>query len=81
MTTVSLILAHDLHARPVAAFSSAATASGATVLLGRPGAEPINADNMLQLMSADFHAGERVELTVDGPHTVLAQLTAMLMPE
>lgn len=78
MTAVEVVLGHDLHARPVAAFSSAVTASGVHVTLTRTDDKPLDAGNMLLLMSAGLRAGERVTLTVTNAPDVLIALRSML---
>lgn len=81
MTSVRLTLGHDMHARPVASFCSTAHAAGVRVTLARIGDVAVDADDMLRLMAAGLRAGEQVELTVDGPASVLMALRGLLLVE
>ena len=69
-----------LHARPAAVFVKAAASTGLDVTIGRPGAEPVAADSMLEVMTLGAGHGDEVVLTAEGDDAdrALADLVALL---
>jgi phosphocarrier protein HPr len=55
-----------LHARPAAAFTRAAAASGVPVRLQVGGAEPVDASSMLAVMTLGVGHGQEVVLSAEG---------------
>lgn len=53
-----------LHARPAAVFVRAVTESGLPVTIRKKGIPPVDARSLLEVMTADFHHGCEVELSV-----------------
>lgn len=78
--TVAIASSVGLHARPAAIFVAAASESGLDVMIGRPGAEPVDATSILGVMTLGAKHGEEVELTAEGADadTVLDSLVALL---
>ncbi|WP_040165491.1 HPr family phosphocarrier protein [Microbacterium gorillae] len=66
MTTVSVTLGADLHARPAAAIADRALAGPTPVSLATP-TGTIDAASVLALMAADLHAGDDVTITAADP--------------
>jgi len=69
-----------LHARPAALFTQAAAATGRTVLIGRPGGEPVEASSILMVMSLGLGCGEEVVLSSPEPEAeaALDELAALV---
>lgn len=78
--TVTVKSSHGLHARPAALFTQAAAASGATVTIQKPGADPVDAASILGVLSQGIHQGDEVTLTVTGENeeAVLEELVTLL---
>lgn len=76
MVVKRIRLRKALHARPAALFVRAAIDSGAFVMLGRPGAAPVDARSIVSVLGLDIRAGEEVELSA--PEAVLGRLVAVL---
>jgi phosphocarrier protein HPr len=62
-----------LHARPAAVFVRAVTETGLPVIIRKAGIEGVDARSLLEVMTADFHHGCEVELSiseasVNAPH-------------
>ncbi|MBN8882824.1 phosphocarrier protein [Salana multivorans] len=77
--TVVVGSSSGLHARPAALVSQAAAAAApATVLIGRPGEDGVDASSVLLLMSLGIAAGEEVVLASDDDAALdrLAELVA-----
>lgn len=55
-----------LHARPAATVAEAAGRQSVPVLIGKPGAKPVNAASVLALMSLGAKSGESVVISADG---------------
>jgi phosphocarrier protein HPr len=53
-----------LHARPAAVFVRAVTETGLPVTIAKAGVPHVDARSLLQVMTADFHQGCEVELSV-----------------
>ncbi|MFB8371817.1 HPr family phosphocarrier protein [Pseudarthrobacter sp. NPDC055928] len=71
-----------LHARPAAVFVRAVTDTGLPVTIRKAGIESVDARSLLEVMTADFHHGCEVELSinesaVDAPHGLLAADAAL----
>lgn len=62
--TATVAASVGLHARPAAAFVRAVNKTGLPITLSRPGAAPVDARSLLSVMTADFHHGAEVEITV-----------------
>jgi len=69
-----------LHARPAAAFTRAAAASGVPVRLRVDGRDPVDAASMLAVMTLGVQHGQQVELSAEGEgcDEVLDRLSALL---
>ncbi|HZG90267.1 MAG TPA: HPr family phosphocarrier protein [Pseudonocardia sp.] len=69
-----------LHARPAAAFTRAAAASGIPVRLAVPGRPPVDAASMLAVMTLGVGHGQQVVLSAEGERSeqVLDELAALL---
>jgi phosphocarrier protein len=65
-TTVTIAAAVGLHARPAAQFVQAVKATGLDVTIAKPGAQPVNAASVLQVMALGAKHGDPVELTATG---------------
>lgn len=61
--TVTVGSASGLHARPASVFTKAATQSGLRVLIGRPGAEQVDATSILSVMGLGVNQGDEVVLS------------------
>ncbi|WP_265444878.1 HPr family phosphocarrier protein [Flexivirga meconopsidis] len=64
--SVEIASAVGLHARPAALFVQAATATGDTVTIGRPGDEAVDGTSILAVMGLGAKHGEMVEVSVQG---------------
>jgi phosphocarrier protein len=53
-----------LHARPAAAFVRAVTDTGLPVTIRKEGIQGVDARSLLEVMTADFHHGCEVELSI-----------------
>ena len=53
-----------LHARPAAVFVRAVTDTGLPVVIRKAGIEGVDARSLLEVMTADFHHGCEVELSI-----------------
>lgn len=53
-----------LHARPAAVFVRAVTDTGLPVTISKAGFQGVDARSLLEVMTADFHHGCEVELSV-----------------
>ncbi|WP_457962472.1 HPr family phosphocarrier protein [Arthrobacter sp. D1-29] len=53
-----------LHARPAAVFVRAVTDTGLPVTISKAGIEGVDARSLLEVMTADFHYGCEVELSI-----------------
>jgi len=53
-----------LHARPAAVFVRAVTDTGLPVIIRKPGIQGVDARSLLEVMTADFHHGCEVELSI-----------------
>jgi phosphocarrier protein len=62
-----------LHARPAATVAEAAGRQSVPVLIGRPGAKPVNAASVLALMSLGAKSGELVVISVNGADDATAE--------
>lgn len=62
--TATVAASVGLHARPAAAFVRAVNKTGLPIMLSRPGIPPVDARSLLAVMTADFHHGAEVEVTV-----------------
>ncbi len=67
-----------LHARPAALFVQAAVAAGASVTVGRPGADPGDARSILSVLSLDVRGGDSVVLRTEGDESVLDKLEEVI---
>ncbi len=67
-----------LHARPAALFVQAAVAAGASVTVGRPGADPVDARSILSVLSLDVRGGDSVVLRTEGDESVLDKLEEVI---
>lgn len=81
--TAVIASAVGLHARPAGMFvglASEAARAGATVTIGRPGEDPVNAASILSVLSLGARHGDAVEVNVEGPNAeaVLARLVCEL---
>lgn len=61
--TVTVGAAVGLHARPAAIISEAAEELGSEVLIGLPGAEPVDAASSLMIMTVGAGNGDTVEVS------------------
>ena len=62
--TAKVAASVGLHARPAAAFVRAVKQTGLPITLSLPGADPVDASSLLSVMTADFHQGDEVQITV-----------------
>ncbi|MBT2531388.1 HPr family phosphocarrier protein [Arthrobacter sp. ISL-48] len=53
-----------LHARPAALFVRAVTDTGLPVIIRKAGIQGVDARSLLEVMTADFHHGCEVELSI-----------------
>lgn len=72
-----------LHARPAAVFVRAVTDTGLPVTISKAGLQGVDARSLLEVMTADFHHGCEVELSVsdtavDAPQGLQAAEAALL---
>jgi phosphocarrier protein len=63
-----------LHARPAAVFVRAVTDTGLPVTISKAGIDGVDARSLLEVMTADFHYGCEVELSIkdsalEGPYS------------
>lgn len=73
-----------LHARPAALFVRAVTDTGLPVTIRKAGIQGVDARSLLEVMTADFHHGCEVELSIpdsaaDGPSGHHAAQEALIM--
>jgi phosphocarrier protein len=73
-----------LHARPAAVFVRAVTDTGLPVTIRKAGSQGVDARSLLEVMTADFHHGCEVELSVadavaNGPSSLEAAQEALHM--
>ena len=73
-----------LHARPAALFVRAVTDTGLPVTIRKAGIQGVDARSLLEVMTADFHHGCEVELSIadsaaDGPSGHQAAQDALIM--
>ncbi|WP_066291462.1 HPr family phosphocarrier protein [Arthrobacter sp. B6] len=71
-----------LHARPAAVFVRAVTDTGLPVTIRKAGIDSVDARSLLEVMTADFHHGCEVELSisesaVDAPQSLQAAEAAL----
>ncbi|HJV99795.1 MAG TPA: HPr family phosphocarrier protein [Arthrobacter sp.] len=71
-----------LHARPAAVFVRAVTDTGLPVTIRKAGTQGVDARSLLEVMTADFHHGCEVELSisetaVEAPHSLQAAEAAL----
>lgn len=64
--TVTIASSVGLHARPAALFVQKASESGLEVVIGRPGADPVDATSILSVMTLGAKHGEEIVLTAEG---------------
>jgi phosphocarrier protein HPr len=55
-----------LHARPAALFVQAVGRSPVTVMIAKPGSDPVNARSILSVLALDARGGDEVVLSADG---------------
>jgi len=72
-----------LHARPAAMFVRAVTDTGLPVTISKAGFQGVDARSLLEVMTADFHHGCEVVLSVsdsavEAPHGLQAAEAALL---
>jgi len=69
-----------LHARPAATVAEAAGRQSVPVLIGRPGAKPVNAASVLALMSLGAKSGELVVISAAGDEAedAVAEIAALV---
>ena len=69
-----------LHARPAALFVQAAARQPVPVMIGKPGADPVDARSILSVLGLDARGGDEVILAADGPDAaaVLDELAALV---